>query len=79
MDEFNKNVIDPIKPTFDSKVYGKTFPDDWEFCGNMTAQYKQIGNAVPVNLAAAVGRSLIRLFNDHYCPLKSINNSLKHA
>ena len=41
----------------------QTFPDDWEFCGNMTAQYKQIGNAVPVNLAAAVGRSLIRLFN----------------
>ena len=55
MDEFNKNDIDPIKPTFDSKVYGKTFQDDWEFCGNMTAQYKQIGNAVPVNLAAAVG------------------------
>ena len=42
----------------------QTFPDDWEFCGNMTAQYKQIGNAVPVNLAAAVGRSLIRLFNN---------------
>lgn len=42
----------------------QTFPDDWEFCGNMAAQYKQIGNAVPVNLAAAVGRSLIRLFND---------------
>ena len=42
----------------------QTFPDDWEFCGNITAQYKQIGNAVPVNLAAAVGRSLIRLFND---------------
>lgn len=42
----------------------QTFPDDWMFCGNMTAQYKQIGNAVPVNLAAAVGRSLIRLFND---------------
>jgi len=42
----------------------QTFPDDWEFCGNMTAKYKQIGNAVPVNLAAAVGRSLIRLFND---------------
>lgn len=42
----------------------QTFPDDWEFCGNMIAQYKQIGNAVPVNLAAAVGRSLIRLFNN---------------
>lgn len=42
----------------------QTFPDDWHFCGNLTSQYKQIGNAVPVNLAWAIGRSLIRLFND---------------
>ena len=42
----------------------QTFPDNWEFEGNMTDQYKQIGNAVPVNLAFAIGRSLIRLFND---------------
>ena len=42
----------------------QTFPDDWAFSGSMTAQYKQIGNAVPVNLAWAVGRSLIRLFNE---------------
>jgi DNA (cytosine-5)-methyltransferase 1 len=41
----------------------QTFPDDWQFCGPLSAQYKQIGNAVPVNLAWAVGRSLIRLFN----------------
>lgn len=42
----------------------QTFPDSWEFAGKMDAQYKQIGNAVPVNLAWAIGRSLIRLFND---------------
>ena len=42
----------------------QTFPDDWQFCGKMDAQYKQIGNAVPVNLAAAIGRSIIRLLND---------------
>ena len=42
----------------------QTFPDDWIFKGNMTEQYKQIGNAVPVNLSYAIGRSLIRLFND---------------
>ena len=42
----------------------QTFPDDWQFAGNLAAQYKQIGNAVPVNLAWAVGRSLIRLLND---------------
>lgn len=42
----------------------QTFPDEWEFKGNMSSQYKQIGNAVPVNLAYALGRSLIRLLND---------------
>lgn len=42
----------------------QTFPDYWQFQGTMSAKYKQIGNAVPVNLAWALGRSLIRLFND---------------
>lgn len=42
----------------------QTFPDYWQFEGSMSDKYKQIGNAVPVNLAWAVGRSLIRLFND---------------
>jgi DNA (cytosine-5)-methyltransferase 1 len=42
----------------------QTFPDDWQFAGPISAQYKQIGNAVPVNLAYAVGRSLVRLLNE---------------
>ena len=42
----------------------QTFPDDWEFIGTLGSRYKQIGNAVPVNLSYAIGRSLIRLFND---------------
>ena len=42
----------------------QTFPDEWEFSGPLTSQYKQIGNAVPVNLAHAVGRSLAALLND---------------
>ncbi len=29
----------------------QSFPDDWQFCGKMGSQYKQVGNAVPVNLA----------------------------
>ena len=42
----------------------QTFPDDWQFQGSMNQQYKQIGNAVPVNLAYAVGVQLIQLLND---------------
>lgn len=42
----------------------QTFPDSWEFTGSIGSQYKQIGNAVPVNLAYAIGLSLIRLLND---------------
>ena len=42
----------------------QTFPDDWKFTGPLSAQYKQIGNAVPVNLAYAVGRSLVELLNN---------------
>lgn len=42
----------------------QTFPDSWSFAGSLSSQYKQIGNAVPVNLAWAIGRSLIRLFNE---------------
>lgn len=29
----------------------QSFPDDWKFCGSVGQQYKQVGNAVPVNLA----------------------------
>lgn len=37
----------------------QTFPDTWEFKGNMSAQYKQIGNAVPVNLGYHVARCVL--------------------
>lgn len=42
----------------------QTFPDNWEFSGSITQQYKQIGNAVPVNLAYEIGCSLISFMND---------------
>ncbi|MDC5837747.1 DNA (cytosine-5-)-methyltransferase [Vibrio europaeus] len=49
-----------------TKEYARiqTFPDNWEFQGSMGAIYRQIGNAVPVNMSAALGRSLVRLLND---------------
>jgi DNA (cytosine-5)-methyltransferase 1 len=36
----------------------QTFPDSWEFAGPVSSQYKQIGNAVPVNLAYHLGCAL---------------------
>lgn len=33
----------------------QSFPDDWTFQGSIGNQYKQVGNAVPVNLAYEVG------------------------
>ena len=41
----------------------QTFPDNWQFAGSMSSQYRQIGNAVPVNLAHAVGKSIVALLN----------------
>jgi DNA (cytosine-5)-methyltransferase 1 len=37
----------------------QTFPDNWEFMGGITSQYKQIGNAIPVNFAYHLGRAII--------------------
>lgn len=44
----------------------QTFPDEWIFEGPIAQQYKQIGNAVPVNLAKEVGYSIVKLLNDIY-------------
>lgn len=39
----------------------QTFPDEWEFSGSLSSQYKQIGNAVPVNLGYHVGLAARRI------------------
>ena len=36
----------------------QSFPDNWAFSGGITDQYKQIGNAVPVELARRIGVQL---------------------
>lgn len=35
------------------------FPDDWVFMGTNSAKYRQIGNAVPVGLAQALGKAIL--------------------
>ena len=48
----------------------QTFPDDWKFAGSLAQQYKQIGNAVPVNLGKEVGYSIVKFLNSYYEDLK---------
>lgn len=52
----------------------QTFPDGWKFAGPISSQYKQIGNAVPVNLATAVAKALVRALNELEST-KSFSNS----
>jgi DNA (cytosine-5)-methyltransferase 1 len=42
----------------------QTFPDAWDFAGSVSQQYKQIGNAVPVNMAKEIGYSIINFLNN---------------
>lgn len=44
----------------------QTFPDDWKFQGSVSSQYRQIGNAVPVNLAYHMGKCLIAMLEDKF-------------
>lgn len=46
----------------------QSFPDEWKFEGSVSQQYKQIGNAVPVNLAYHVGKCLIEMLKGR-CPV----------
>ena len=45
----------------------QTFPDDWDFTGSTAQKYKQIGNAVPVNLGQELGFSIVKFLG---LPLK---------
>jgi len=47
---------------FNIREYARiqTFPDDYKFMGSISAAYRQIGNAVPVNLAYEIGKSIVK-------------------
>ena len=36
----------------------QSFPDEWVFKGSVSSQYKQVGNAVPVNLAYDIAKQI---------------------
>lgn len=42
----------------------QTFPDDWKFFGSKSQAYKQIGNAVPVNLGYFIGQAIVKALNE---------------
>lgn len=44
----------------------QTFPDNWVFCGKLADKYKQVGNAVPVNLAKEIGLQIIKTLENMY-------------
>jgi DNA (cytosine-5)-methyltransferase 1 len=41
----------------------QTFPDEWEFSGSWTESMRQLGNAVPVELARIVAARLLKVLN----------------
>ena len=43
------------------------FPEDWVFVGSTAAKYKQIGNAVPVGLAEAIGKAVMATADKSAC------------
>lgn len=49
----------------------QSFPDWWQFCGSLASQYRQIGNAAPVELARRIGVEIMRRTNGQlrFCPV----------
>lgn len=59
--------IHPLKDqTLSIREYARiqTFPDNWNFVGSISQKYKQIGNAVPVNLAYAIGQQIKKTLSE---------------
>ena len=55
------------------------FPDDWQFSGSVTSQYKQIGNAVPVNLGYHIGLTIRKMLGRSLEGAEGLTDFVKQA
>lgn len=56
--DFDFNGMPRLTPRMTARIQG--FPDDWQFFGRKTAAYRQIGNAFPPQVAAAVASQIYK-------------------
>lgn len=67
-------ATDLCHPTEDRPLsveeYGciQEFPQNWEICGPILEQYKQIGNAVPIKLGTAIARTILASIRGEILP-----------
>ena len=52
------------------------FPDEWEIGGSLLEQYRQIGNAVPISLGRAIGKTIIDYIENKQV---SVKNEFKYS
>jgi DNA (cytosine-5)-methyltransferase 1 len=70
-DLIHPNENRPLSVEEYARIQG--FPDEWTIEGTLLDKYKQIGNAVPVPLAEAIGKRILADENGETLP-DSFNN-----
>ena len=45
----------------------QSFPEDYKFCGSTLSQYRQVGNAVPIEVATSVAEAIRHTLRYEYC------------
>ncbi len=61
-DRCHPNEVRPFSYRENARI--QTFPEEWVFCGKLSEKYKQVGNAVPVNLAKEIGLEIAKALGE---------------